>query len=465
MLILGVMDERWHLHNLHRCDGLEAFLAHDPTLRRLREAALVHESDLLDDLMRLPPGIYTIGGGRQVGKTTLVKQFMVRLLRRGDEASDICYITGELIRGADDFRRELTEAAEGSADGLRHLFVDEITFVDQWPQVIKFLADAGILERVVLIITGSDLVVMQDALKQLPGRRGPAPIVDFLYRPLTFRAFCCLRRRLPLDAVGALSAGEPGSPLPEIDAATMAALEDEFVTFHRSGGYLSAVNDLERHGTIQLATYRTYSDWIRGDFVKRGKGEAYLREILEAIVRRYASQVTWNALSRELSIDHPKTISDYVALLERMEAAFVLPALREDQLRAAPKKARKVFFADPFIYHAVREFLYGPTSPAKLALTADETELAKLVESSIVSHARRRAPAFYIKAQGEVDLAYIEHDRVCPVEVKWSTQIRPKDLKQVAKYGNGIVAGKVRAMHRVSGVPVLPAPVVLLRLS
>ena len=91
--------------------------------------------------------------------------------------------------------------------------------------------------------------------------------------------------------------------------------------------------------------------------VKNGKQEAYLREALSAIVRRYTSQVTWNAWAQELSIDHPRTVADYVALLERMDALCVVAALMEDKLAPAPKKARKVVFSAPFILDAVRAWL------------------------------------------------------------------------------------------------------------
>ncbi len=100
-------------------------------------------------------------------------------------------------------------------------------------------------------------------------------------------------------------------------------------------------------GAIRVATLATYADWIRGDASKSGKSEHYLREILGAIVRRIGSQVTWNSLVKELSIDHPKTVADYMELLTSMDAVFIQPALIEDRLVGAPKKARKIMFADP----------------------------------------------------------------------------------------------------------------------
>ena len=73
----------------------------------------------------------------------------------------------------------------------------------------------------------------------------------------------------------------------------------------------------------------------------------YLREVLTAIGARLGSQVSWNALARDLSIDHPATVADYVDLLERMDAVLVQKALREDRLTGAPKKAKKLGFTGP----------------------------------------------------------------------------------------------------------------------
>jgi predicted AAA+ superfamily ATPase len=212
----------------------------------------------------------------------------------------------------------------------------------------------------------------------------------------------------------------------------------------------------------------TYNDWIRGDVLKRGKQDHYLREILQAIVRRYGSQTTWNSLGQELSIDHPKTVSDYVELLATMDAVFIQPALIEDKLTAAPKKARKLMFTDPFIFHAVRAWLTpveDPYTQQMLPLTTDPEWAGRLAEASLVTHYRRHYPTFYIKAEGEVDLAYIVEHRFWPVEVKWTGQIRPKDLKQIAKYSNGRILTKSRHATQILGIPTEPLPVAMLRVG
>ena len=190
--------------------------------------------------------------------------------------------------------------------------------------------------------------------------------------------------------------------------------------------------------------------------------------MLAAIVKRYATQVTWNALAQDLCIDHPRTVADYVALLERMGAVRVLPALVEDKLAPAPKKARKLVFSDPFILHAVRAWLEPEADPSERQIQAaleDPVWESKIVEACVASHFHRFYPTYYIKAQAEVDVAYVRDGRFWPVDVKWTSQLRPKAIKQIARYDTGEIWSKSRKPGEINGVPVLPLPVQLLRLA
>jgi uncharacterized protein len=63
----------------------------------------------------------------------------------------------------------------------------------------------------------------------------------------------------------------------------------------------------------------------------------------------------------------------------------------------------------------------------------DPVLCSKLVEGCVASHYRRYFPTYYIKSEGEIDIAYVDKERFWPVEVKWTNQIRPNDLKQLAK--------------------------------
>jgi len=97
-------------------------------------------------------------------------------------------------------------------------------------------------------------------------------------------------------------------------------------------------------------------------------------------------------------------------------------------------------------------------------LLATPGEVGRLVESVVVSHFRRYFPCYYIKAKGEVDLAYVRGKNFYPVEIKWTGQIRPGELKQIAKYPRGAILGRTRHPSAVSGIPVFPLPLALLKL-
>jgi uncharacterized protein len=457
------MDPRFIPHNTH-LDDPDTFEIRDPHLRQLQHQPLVHHSHLLKELPKGKPGIFTVGGGRQIGKTTLMKQWMSLLLREGVAPERIVYLTGELI----DDHHALVRLTNDTLNPIPgndpcYLILDEATYIRDWDKAVKYMADAGMLENVGMFVTGSDLTIIKEARMRFPGRRGTEATVDFHLYPLSLLETVRLKRRFKPDELE-MMVNPDDSLTPEI----LDALYEEFDLYLIHGGFLTAMNDLAKHNRILPATFTTYSDWIRGDALKRGKQDHYLREILQAIVKRYGSQITWNSLAQDLSIDHPKTVSEYVELLAAMDAVFVQPALIEDKLTAAPKKARKLMFTDPFIFHAVRSWLMPVGdfyNEQVLPAIHDPEWTGRLVEASLVTHYRRNYPTFYIKAEGEVDVAYIDQNRFWPVEVKWTGQIRPKDLKQIAKYSNGRILTKSRQPGHIMGIPTEPLPIAMLRIG
>lgn len=448
------MDDRFLLHNSHLEDPAR-FFELDPHLRQLRRQHYVFHSPLLNQLPTREPGVYTLGGGRQIGKTTLLKQWMAKLIQDGINPAAIAFFSGELI---DDnhalFRLLQTQLAEMPSDGLRYLIIDEVTYILHWDKAIKYAADAGLLENVILILTGSDLILIKEALMRFPGRRGESSKVNFHLYPLSFREVVILKQKGNSVLNECMQTSNPSPAVIEM-------LFGEFRQYLIHGGYLKAINDLALHGKILDATLITYSEWVRGDMLRKGRQEHYLREIIAAIIKRYNSQISWNALAQDLSIDHPKTVADYIALLELIDAVFVQYALLEDKLVAAPKKARKVMFTDPFIYHALRAWI-DPIADAyaqQILPAMENAELnSQLTEACATTLYRRFYPTYYIKAEGEIDIAYIHKKKFWPVEIKWRNQIRPKDLNQIVKYPNGKILSKSRQFGLIQNIPTEPLP-------
>jgi len=443
------MDNRFSAHNSHLDDPLH-FQDLDPQLRRLKKQIYVHHPDIIQSLPTNTPGIYTLGGGRQIGKTTLLKQWMAWLLNHNVAPKQIAFFSGELI---DDhhalFQLLNQQLKQMHTDKLNYLILDEVTYIRDWDKAIKYAADIGLLEHVILILTGYDLTLMQEARIRFPGRRGESSQVNFHCYPLSFQEVVRLKH--------------PNTSTPSITC-----LFNELQNYLIHGGYLTAINDYAHHQSILDATLMTYADWIRGDMLKQGKQEHYLKEIIGAILKRNGTQITWNAIAQDLSIDHPKTVADYMALLESMDALFVQAALIEDKLIGAPKKARKLFFTDPFIFHAMNAWFYSENhafSTQMKPLLNDPIQVSQLIELCAVTHYRRYYETYYIKATGEVDIAYIDQNRFWPIEIKWTNQLREKDLKQILKYNNGVILNKNTLSGHYQHIPTIPLPLALWQLG
>ena len=125
-------------------------------------------------------------------------------------------------------------------------------------------------------------------------------------------------------------------------------------------------------------------------------------------------------------------------------------------------------FRDPFIFHAVNAWLKpcaDPFDEQVKPILGDRVQCARLIEACVITHYSRYYPTYYIKAEGEVDIAYVESKKFWPIEVKWTGQIRPKDLKQISKYKNGLILTRSKAHGLIQGIRTAPLPLALLSIS
>lgn len=449
------MDPRFLPHNLHLSD-IKLFSQHDPHLYVLSLQKYQYFAPIINQIPRDIPGIYTLCGGRQVGKSTLLKQWMLDLLHNGVNAKQIAFMSGEII----DDHHALIKLISYQLNSMPHvegkicyLILDEITYIKDWDKGIKYLADTGLLRHVVLVITGSDLQILQEARLRFPGRRGKADQVNFHLHSLSFKDFLILSKSYPDDR----------------ERITPHGIQKLYLAFNDyliHGGYLTAINEYAKEKKINIATLDIYSEWIRGDMIKRDKREHYLQEIIQAIIKRYNTQVSWINLAQDLSIDHPQTVADYISSLESMDAVFVQHALMEDKLIAAPKKHKKVMFTDPFIFHALNWWINPSKDPFNeqiLSTIQDSKRCSSLVESVTITHLKRMFPTYYIKANGEVDLAYVKNKKFWPIEVKWTHQLRAQDLKQIQKYSNAQIWAKVDSIKTILNIKTIPIPLALIQ--
>ncbi len=230
-----------------------------------------------------------------------------------------------------------------------------------------------------------------------------------------------------------------------------------FDNYLSCGGYLRAINDLHAHGAVTASTYAVFEQWIVGDFEKRGKSTAYLKGVLATLLATGSSQATYSSLTQQLGQLSKETFIDYCSLLERMDIIFTLQAFDQNTRRGFPKKARKFHFSDPFIVDTVARWLI------REGMASEKDRAPIKAESVLAEHVQRIAPAYYLKAEGEIDVVAVTGKTFVPLEVKWTNQLRPSDVKQLLKYPNSRILTKQPSVGTVQDIPSIPLPLFLVQ--
>ncbi len=450
MIDINMIDEMI-VHNQFK-ESIQRFKNHDPHLKKLLPLPLVYRSPLLNTSVFKIPGIYLITGGRQIGKTTFLKQLILELLKKGTSADNILFLTGEIIDTHQILRRIISQFYNSSSTH-QYLFIDEVNYIPEWDKSIKYLVDSGLLDRTSVILTGSDSQIIRTSMKRFSGRRGKADTVDFTFSPLNFKEFVCLKNKKLQPACEKLVSTPLAEEAPEFTKHHN-SFRSLFFDYLLHGGYLPAINEYVQTNTLSKSTINTYIHWIIGDILKYNKSEHYLHEIFRGIKQTYNTPVSWSTLSRFLPIEHHKTISDYCEILNSIHVLHIQQALLEHKMIGAPKKGRKLYFRDPFIDHAVSLYLNPEFSIENIKASLNNNSFAsRFVEAIAVDHCKRAHPTFYIKgSSGEVDIALVQKEKMFPIEVKWTERIRPEDLKQLRKYNNGLILSPKPETQRIHNI-------------
>jgi predicted AAA+ superfamily ATPase len=470
------MRSELHVHNLFRTD-IQTYLHNDPHLKVLKDLKFVFHSSLEEEIPLNQPGIYILTGGRQVGKSTLIKLIIKNLLTRNKiSPHQIFYIACDLLQRYQELTLIMQQAFEEmEKERYFYLFLDEITYVKDWDRTIKYFADLGYFKNGCLLITGSDSIILKEGMKKFPGRRGKAEKIDFHYYPLSFSEYVALVAPKLKDSTHHIreTAFFPEEFLAKttdkvdknLAPDAKKQLSRYFDKFLITGGFLPAINEYEKHKKINKFVYQTYQQWVIGDLLKRNKKETFLKDIIAALSDRLTKQISIHNIASLTIIQHHATVQEYLEILKDMDVIFIQQALREDKLKPAPKKAKKVHFADPFIAQALISWAKDIAIPwefAKEQIMTESSLKENIVEGCVSSLLRRKYTTYYIKSEGEVDVAIIFKKKFLPVEIKWTEDLRKRDLKQILKYKKGIIGYRGLQIGRFEHLHVLPIPILAL---
>ncbi|ABL87417.1 conserved hypothetical protein [Pyrobaculum islandicum DSM 4184] len=147
---------------------------------------------------------------------------------------------------------------------------------------------------------------------------------------------------------------------------------------------------------------------ISSDIYKLRRSETFFKLTARAIIERASSEFSFHTISHDYGVGTVKTAVSYVGLLEKLHLLKTVEAVDPNTGLPMPRKLRKFYLLDPFIYHSFSKWV-GAVPP-------DE---AKMAEAAVAAHLARLYKLYYLKLNGEVDLVAEVDGELWSVEVKY----------------------------------------------
>ena len=416
--------------------------------------------------------IYTIRGMRQVGKTTLLKLLIRKLLHENYPSKSIFYYSLDFTHSY----KEITEIyrkfklyAEGNGIKKTFVFLDEITSVLNWQRAIKHLVDIGLAQNSVFILTGSSAIDIKKGSERMPGRRGGGMELDKVLLPLSFREYMENKISLPenfkilLNLEDFLALSEQSLTTYLMHYPQIQNLFEEYV---QVGGLPMAVNELWQKGSISKETYDIFLSVIISDIEKWRLKRTILIQVMKRVYEIFGSRWSWQGLAKGIDVGSFHTVTQYVETLADSYILSILYFFDPSRRKILPKKEKKIYFLDPLIFRLFASS-YG-ISPASYG---EPIVFSKLIEGVVFSHLLRISGEnlseglsylenlhyWYSKRGSEIDFVIQREKSLLPVEVKYQEKISPSDYITLSRvFGKGLVLTKKECFKReeIIGIPV-----------
>lgn len=375
-----------------------------------KESIVQWTPDIISSFSLDPFSLHFLVGPRQVGKSTSLRIFIHQLIEGGFDKNKICYLPCDRILDFRELQNSIQLFLDAVAEDTKLLILDEITFVKEWWRAIKDFIDRGLFKKMVIYVSGSASMELLKQREYFPGRRGSGK--DFILHPLDFNEY--LRHIGDMTPnnrdINQLSVMEYLKKH-RLQANKIGKLFDQYLI---TGGFPHAILEYIQDGKVTYKSYNIYIDWIKNDFVKLGKNEGYLREIIHSLLSSVSSPLSYTGIANNTSITSSHTVGSYIQLLSDIFVLNILPFRYADG-RIGLKKNKKIHITDPFLQDALSHY------------TNITTDIADKVEAVVASHLAKVSDVYYWRGKtSEVDVISILESGILGVEVKWSDRIRKK---------------------------------------
>lgn len=406
-----------------------------------------------------------ITGLRRVGKTTLLRQLYIELLKKGTKSQNIHFFSFDekstrnllFLEGLMEYY--LSEH-EGNKSKL-YIFLDELQYIDFWQGLIKKYVD--FYPNVKLVVTGSSsLFIKKKSADSLAGRT-----YEIFVDKLSFKEYLKIFHNKKINTFSfkefiAKNKQQKAKSLQEISQEWM-KIKPKLMSYYKSYLLYGQFPEVSVFSTLE-DKYDYINSSVYSKLIQEDLPEIYDIEnqdefsiIFDIFVKDTGNLLEINNLAREIGIS-AKTINKYLNIL--MDAFLLGDHISfTKSIRKKSRAYRKIFIASPNLYAAKNKI-----SPEfKIS-----SILGHFMETDVYWKLKKifNYNFFYYKNKEEIDFLVTDDPllkEMIPIEVKYKDQLTSKDLRVVKKYmsqngGDAYVFAFSAGMY--GGVYVLPYPLV-----
>jgi predicted AAA+ superfamily ATPase len=378
-------------------------------------------------------------GPRQLGKTTALKyDIYKKIINDVVDPENILYYSFDTTRNFEQISEVIDTFMEATS-GKRYLYLDEVSFVEDWQRAIKFFLDSPRSKDARLYITGSSSINLKKEL--FPGR--DIEVREFL--PITFHDFVVAfgsKRLIDFVVKNCTTNIEDIALRSNTSLTYLEELSRLFHMFVTTGGYPLAVVDFQSNGQVGKTTMETHWNAFLSDVSKAGKSAEIATSLMISIVKSYGSKANMSKMARDAGVPSHVTARDYSELFKDLFAIDYVFPLNKVGIPIF-RKERKIYFKDPFLF-----WMFSTVLNVRL-----DTAESRVIEGIVCNHLMRTGKDVgYIPGKVETDFTIGN----TAIEVKWQNNIRESDIPGT-DFRNNILLSKNHLGENIIPVPVFAA--------
>lgn len=402
--------------------------------------------DLYADVQRLPQMI-SVTGPRRVGKSTLLRQCIRKLIKEGDpgQAQRIVYFTMDdpalLLPNVDVdrfFEDLVAEFAARAKDGVVYLFLDEIQKFPRWELYLKKHYDLKTPVR--FVVSGSaSAPIFRKSRESLLGRIHDYQVLPFSFREFYFFSAGSLDGSNVLGVIGKQL--QLQSPQDLVDSLhrvvlqhgqgigedTLRIEQQEIASFFFEGGFPEVWNLPDILAKQEYLYQNQIERVIFEDLLVAAefRKPEMLRRFYLGLLAEPGRETNVTKLSRDIGIA-AATITTYFPLLEATDLVWRLQKYTGSRTTAKAGNF-KSYLVDLAVRNAVLKL-----TPERLL--ADEQVLGLYAENIVANHLRRWPGlvelAYYRERNNELDFIVDLGATRIGIEVKYRTTLNERELSK-----------------------------------